>query len=505
MVAETLVAVRGVSKRFPGVQAVDDVTLRIEAGQVHALVGENGAGKSTLMKILAGIYAADAGEIRLKGQALVLRNPGDALRHGISMIHQELNLIRQMTVAENLFVGREPTYGWTPIVNRRRLVRRTRRLLDEVGVDLDPNARLARLRVAEMQLVEIVKALSYDADVIIMDEPTSALSEVEAEKLFGVIRGLTSRGKAVIYISHKLDEVFAIADRVTVMRDGRHIVTDDIGRFTKTQLISLMVGRDVEAVFGKTDAVVGEVLLEVEGLCRAGAFSDVSFTVRRGEILGLAGLMGAGRTELAETLFGVQKPDAGRMRMRGRPVVITSPHDAIGHGIALVPEDRKVQGLNLPASVGHNASLANLAAYCLFGQKLRLRREQQAVDAIMNQLNIRATSRRQIVNFLSGGNQQKVVIAKWLLCDPDLLILDEPTRGIDVGAKAEIHRIMSELAARGKAIIMISSELPEVMAMSDRVIVLHEGRVTGQFARNELDQETIMACATGHKREPVIA
>jgi len=489
---------KNISKVFPGVTALNDVTINIEKGKVHALIGENGAGKSTLMKILTGLYSADKGEIILRGSKVDINSPRDALTNGISIIHQELNPIPEMTVAENIFVGYEPCYKFLGIVNKKELKRRTNELFKEIGVKLNPDSKLSSLNVAEIQIVEIVKALSYNSEIIIMDEPTSAITEKEVEKLFEIVRKLSSKGKAIIYISHKMDEIFKIADFVTVLRDGNYIGTKSISELNKQLLISLMVGRDIKNIFPKENIKRGDVLFEVRGLNKKKIFNNINFKVHSGEILGIAGLMGAGRTELVEAIFGASKADRGEIIIKGKKITINNPRDAIMNGIALVSEDRKIYGLNLKSSVKDNITLANLDKYCLLKQIINIKEERKIVDKQIKTLDIKTPSRNKIVNTLSGGNQQKVVIAKWLLCNPDILILDEPTRGIDIGTKAEIHKIMSLLAEEGKAIIMISSEMPEILGMSDRVIVLYEGKITGKFRRKELDQEKIMACATGH-------
>ena len=503
--ADYILQMKDITKTFPGVKALDNVSFNLKKGSVHALMGENGAGKSTLMKVLTGIYKADAGEIILKGARVNINDPKEALHLGISIIHQELNPIPDMTVAENIFVGREPTYKFLNILNRKELRSMTLRLFEEIGIKIDPGAKLASLSVAEKQVVEIVKAISYNADIIIMDEPTSAISDREVEKLFEIIRKLVSKGKAIIYISHKMDEIFQISDYITVMRDGAYIDTKPTSELNKQKLISLMVGRELSSVFPKRNAKISDIAMEVKKLNIKGICKDITFKVRRGEILGVAGLMGAGRTEVMEAIFGARKIDSGEIIINGERVTINSPKDAINKGIALVTEDRKLLGLNLKSSVKNNITLANLSAYCMLKQLIRINEEKKVADAQIDALSIKTPDRNQIVNSLSGGNQQKVVIAKWLLCNPDILILDEPTRGIDVGAKAEIYKIMNSLAEAGKAIIMISSEMPEILGMSDRVIALHEGRITGEFDKSEMDQEKIMFCATGHEKGEAVS
>ncbi len=498
--AKVLLEMKGVHKGFPGVRALSGVDLVVKSGTVHALIGENGAGKSTLMKILAGIYQPDEGSIRFKGEPVAIADPRASINCGIAMIHQELSSIPEMSIAENVFLGREPVFGLTRIVDTRTMHRNTRVLFAEIGMEVEPGRLMSDLSVAEMQMVEIVKAISYDSDLIIMDEPTSAITDREVEKLFEIIRTLTAKGKSVIYISHKLDELFVIADEITVMRDGTYITTQPAEEMSRQQLISLMVGRELRDIYPGLTSARGEIALEVEDLASGDRFSNIDFKLHRGEILGIAGLMGAGRTELVETVFGFRKATAGSIRVNGEPVVIDSVRKAIDLGMALVSEDRKLFGLNLKASVKDNITLVDLARFCRLNQIIDFGAEKRAVDAQIRALGIKTPSRNQNVNSLSGGNQQKVVLAKWLLCEPEILILDEPTRGIDVGAKAEVHKIMAALAEAGKAVIMISSELPEILGMSHRVLVLHEGRKTGEFSREELDQEKIMACATGHQR-----
>ncbi|MBS1184142.1 MAG: D-xylose transporter ATP-binding protein, partial [Proteobacteria bacterium] len=455
MASEWLLEMVGISKSFPGVRALDDVCLRVRAGSVHALIGENGAGKSTLMKVLNGMYRPDAGEIRLRGEPVQIHGLKGALDLGISMIYQELNPIPAMTVAENIFIGREPAYGRSGVVNRRKMNADARRLFETLGLDMNPSARLSSLSVAEMQMVEIAKAISFDSEIIVMDEPTSAITDREVEKLFEIIRTLKAANKAVIYISHKMNELFQIADEMTVMRDGRYIDTQPTDKLTTQSLISMMVGRRIDEMFPKEDVPLGEVVLSVDGLTQGDRVRNVSFELRRGEILGIAGLMGAGRTELVETIFGIRKPTAGRIQIGGQPVTIANPSDAIRNRIALVSEDRKLMGLNLRASVKDNISLINLARYCNLGGVIRARQEVEVARRQIDRFKIKVSSYRQIVDTLSGGNQQKVVIAKWILTNPEIIILDEPTRGIDVGAKSEIHKIMVALARDAMLIVLL--------------------------------------------------
>ena len=478
------------SKSFPGVNALDGVSLDIVPGRVHALMGENGAGKSTLMKILIGLYAPDSGEILHGGRPIRIRNPHDALRRGIAMIHQELLPFRDLTVAENISMGREPTRWFPGWLDRPAMRREAARLLGRLGAAIDPGRRMRDLSVAEMQAVEIAKALAHDAGVIIMDEPTSAISGREVEALFGVIRDLRQRGVAVIYISHKMDEIFRIADTITVLRDGRHIVTRPAGELDEAGLIGLMVGRELPARPAGRGTGAGEVVLEVRGLARPGRFRDVSFALRRGEVLGLAGLMGAGRTEVVNAIYGMPPAAGGEILVAGRPVRITSPAAAIAAGIALVSEDRKEHGFVPRMSVKHNITLAGMRSWLIDH-----RAEGRIADEQIRALGIRTSGRNQAVEELSGGNQQKVVIARALLTGPDILILDEPTRGIDIGAKAEVHGIIDRLARAGKAILLVSSELPELLSLSDRLLVMREGELAGELDPRRASQEQIMRLA----------
>ncbi|MGD8105615.1 sugar ABC transporter ATP-binding protein [Pantoea sp. FN0302] len=484
----------GISKFFPGVKALDNVSLRVRPGTVHALMGENGAGKSTLMKCLIGIYRPDQGVIRIKGEPVQFQDTLDALRSGISMIHQELNLVPWMTVAENIWLGREPVkFG---LVNHRQLNQQTAELLSKLNIRLPADRMVGELSIASQQMVEIAKAVSWNADIVIMDEPTSALTEGEVAHLFTIIRDLRAQGKAIVYISHKMDEIFAITDEVSVFRDGSWVGSDRTDSYTRQSLITQMVGRELTQLFPKFNNAIGEEVLTVRHLSRQDAFEDVSFSVRRGEILGVAGLVGAGRSEVMETLFGMASADSGEVLIDGVPVTIDSPSTAIEKGMAFLTEDRKKSGLFLVLSVLENMSIVNMPEYSSKGGFVsHVQMAQDCMEQI-RRLNIKTPTMDQIINNLSGGNQQKVLIARWLLAQPKILILDEPTRGIDVGAKAEIYRLISELANRGVAVIMVSSELPEILGMSDRVMVMHEGRITGILDKEEADQETIMSLAS---------
>ena len=496
MSEDNVLVMEHISKSFPGVQALSDVQLTVRRGSVHALMGENGAGKSTLMKVLIGMYIPEEGEITFEGKHVKIENTQQALRMGISMIHQELSPEPYMTVAENVFLGREPL-GRFGLIDKKKMVADTKALLERLEINIDPNTVMRTLSVANTQMVEIAKAISYDSSLIIMDEPTSAITEREVAHLFKIIGTLKDKGVAIIYITHKMDEVFQIADDITVFRDGRHIATVPASQTDRNSLIAMMVGRELTNLFPKEDAPIGEVVFSVQGLTRPGVVEDVSFELRRGEILGLAGLMGAGRTEVIEGIFGIKPITAGVITIRGQQVTIRSPQDAIKHGLALLTEDRKLTGIMGVLSVRDNMMIASLGSYSKAGF-LNKRIINQTCAKEKTRLELKTPSMDQLIKLLSGGNQQKVLVSRWLLTVPDILILDEPTRGIDVGAKSEIHRLMSKLAQEGKAIIMISSEMPEILGMSDRVLVMHEGRVGGVFERKDATQETIMSAATGH-------
>jgi inositol transport system ATP-binding protein len=491
---EYVLSMEGISKQFPGVRALSNVKLHARKGSVHALMGENGAGKSTLMKCLIGIYAPDSGTITFKGEKLNITNTHYALSKGISMIHQELSPIPQMTVAENIYLGREPT-TWCGLVDMRKMNRMASELLNRLHIKIKPTAKMHELSIANIQLAEIAKAVSYNSDLIIMDEPTSAITEAEVEGLFNIIRSLKAQGCAVIYISHKMDEIFKITDEVTVFRDGQYMGTDATADLTDAILIEKMVGRTLTDMFHKEITDMGSVFLDVQNLSGKG-FRNVSFQVKRGEILGVAGLMGAGRTELIEAVFGVTRSHGGSISVDGKRVKINSPADAIRSGMALLTEDRKLTGLYLNASVRENMFIANINKY-MVGPFIHFKKIGKDCERMRGLMRIKTPSLLEIIRNLSGGNQQKVLISRWLLTEPDLLILDEPTRGIDVGAKSEIYRLMTEFVRSGKAIIMISSELPEVLGMSDRILVMHEGDKVGELSRAEATQEKILQMATG--------
>ncbi len=505
---QPLLRMAGIGKRFPGVQALDDVSFEVAASEVHALLGENGAGKSTLLKILSGAQRPDGGSIEFEGRTIELATPHAAQRQGIVTIYQEFNLVPHLTIAENVFIGREPRRAG--FIQWRAMAARTREITERLGLDLDPHALVRDLSVAEQQMVEIARALSMESRLIVMDEPSSALSSTEVEKLFRIIRDLRAQGLSIIFVTHRLDEVKEICDRFTVLRDGRRVGSGTVADTTVADIIRLMVGRAVDSLFQRRAArAAGEVALRVAGLTRRGNPQDphatvldgVSLEARRGEILGLAGLVGAGRTELARAVFGADPFDAGEVFIDGAPAAIRSPRDAIRRGIGLVPEDRKQQALFLALAVDTNISLAALGDLMRWRVFVDERAERALVEDYRQTLNIRMASPDQLVASLSGGNQQKVVLARWLALKPKVLIVDEPTRGIDVAAKVEVHNLLFQLAEAGIAVIAISSELPEVMAISDRIVTMCEGRITGEIAGAEASQEMLMAMMTDRGRK----
>ena len=492
--AEYLLSAEGVRKEFPGVVALDDVQFRLKRGTVHALMGENGAGKSTLMKILAGIYTPDQGEVRLKGQKIRLGSPLDALENGIAMIHQELNLMPFMTVSENIWIRREPKnrFGF---VDHAEMNRKTAALFKRLNIAMDPETEVRDLSVANRQMVEIAKAVSYESDVLIMDEPTSALTEREVEHLFTIIRDLRAQGIGIVYITHKMSELFEIADEFSVFRDGKYIGTHASTDVTRDDIIRMMVGREITQMFPKEEVPIGDVVLSVKNLTLKGVFHDVSFDVRAGEILGVAGLVGSGRSNVAETIFGVTPATSGTIAINGKEVAIDSPTTAIGHRMAFLTEDRKDTGCLLILDILENMQVAVLQDQFVRNGFVSERGLKKVCEDMSRKLRVKTPSLHERIENLSGGNQQKVLIGRWLLTNPRILILDEPTRGIDVGAKAEIHRFVTELARDGVAVIMISSEMPEVLGMSDRIMVMHEGRVTGFLDRTEATQFKVMELA----------
>ncbi|GHJ42181.1 sugar ABC transporter ATP-binding protein [Streptomyces sp. TS71-3] len=520
--AVPVLALEGVSKSFGAVRALRDVSLRLYAGEVHALAGENGAGKSTLIKTLAGVHRPDAGTVLLDGSPVVLHGPADARDAGVAVIYQEPTLFPDLSVAENIFMGRHPRRSLRR-VDHRAAGTAAAELFTRLGVPLDPDQPARGLSIADQQIVEIAKALSFDARVLIMDEPTAALTGSEVARLFGVVRALREHGAAVLFISHRLEEIFRLCQRVTTLRDGAVVATDPLGEFqdpaehagqgpdastpapgglTEDALVRRMVGRDLDELYPKQDTRVGEVALDVRRLTREGVFTDVSFTVRHGEIVGLAGLVGAGRSEVARAVFGVDRWDAGSVHVDGRPLVNGAPSTAMAAGLALVPEDRRAQGLVMGMSIERNINLTALTAptgrdrTVRGGLMHRGAERSRALDWAVR-LQVRYARLADAVGTLSGGNQQKVVLAKWLATGPRVLIVDEPTRGIDVGTKAEVHRLLSGLAADGVAVLMISSDLPEILGMADRVLVMHEGRLTAEIPRAEATEESVMAAATG--------
>ena len=494
--APPLLEVCGIGKSFPGVRALNNVNLKLRKAEVLSLIGENGAGKSTLMKILAGVQPPDEGEILLDGKPVVVDSTRSALDLGISLIHQELNLATNLSVGANVFLGREPKTGL--FIDKTRIREESVMYLEMVGLDVDPDTLVEDLTIGRQQMVEIAKALSVDSRVLIMDEPTSSLSQAETENLFKVIKDLRERGVSVIYISHRLGEVTELSNHVTVLRDGENAGELTLDEINHDAMVRLMVGRDISNYYDRKDREIGDTVLEVKDL-QTPVHPDhrLNFSIRAGEIVGVAGLVGAGRTEMLETLFGVTPALGGDIRIKGNSMTIDSPIAAINHGIALAPEDRKLQGIILEMSVRENMSLAALQRDSN-GGFLDFSKEKEISEEMIQKMRVKTPSDEQIIRFLSGGNQQKVVLGKWLTMKPDLLLLDEPTRGIDVGAKREIYTLMEELAESGVAILFVSSEMEEVLGMADRAIVMHEGRITGELSREELGEEAIMQLATGN-------
>jgi rhamnose transport system ATP-binding protein len=493
--AVSVLELRHAAKSFGPVKALLDGSVELRAGEVHALLGENGAGKSTLVKILAGVHQPDSGQLLVNGEEITLHGPSAARAAGIAVIYQEPMLFPDLSVAENIYMGRQPVRPGRRI-DRGVMNRDATEIFSQLGVVLDP-ARPARgLSVADQQIVEIAKALSLNARVLIMDEPTAALSSVEVERLFRVIAALRGRGAAIMFISHRLDEVFAICQQVTIMRDGKFVLTEPTGELDVDTIIRAMIGRDLGEMYQKTGTVPGEVVLAVDQLSRAGVFYDISFNVRRGEVVALAGLVGAGRTEVARAIFGIDRRSSGSVRLLGKALPNGEPAAAMAAGIAFVPEDRRQQGLVMDLAIDHNVALASLHRLSKAGFIFRAAERRLAVTWA-ERLQLKYGRMRDMVSTLSGGNQQKAVLGKWLALSPSLLIIDEPTRGIDVATKAEVHRIIDELAAEGMAVLMISSELPEVLGVADRVLVIHEGRLTGEFGRADATEDKIMRAATG--------
>lgn len=488
-----LLQMRGITKSFPGVKALNGIDLDLATGEVLALLGENGAGKSTLIKVLGGAHVPESGSIEIDGTAVSISNPTESQRAGIGIIYQEFNLVPELTVRENIFLGQEG--GSLRWINARSEHDRAKKLFERLGVPIDPEARCGSLTVAQQQIVEIAKALSQNARIIVMDEPSAALTLREVDSLFAIIRELKSQDIGIIYISHRLDEIFQIADRVTVMRDGEYVGTEPIGQLSRETMIEMMVGRSIDDEFPKEHAEIGEERLVVRNLVRGRAVKDVSFSIRRGEVLGLTGLVGAGRTETARLIFGADRAEQGEVELDGKRLAIQHPKDAIAAGICLLTEDRKSQGLVLGQTCLQNFGLPNVKSFTRLGL-MQHKRERAAFAGYVESLQIKLADQDQLAGTLSGGNQQKIVLAKWLERNADVIIFDEPTRGIDVGAKYEIYLLINRLAAQGKAILMISSELPEVLGMSDRILVMHEGRITGEITDvPNATQEQVMTLA----------
>ena len=494
---EPLLEMNKVAKRFGGAIALKGTDLKIRSGEIHALLGENGAGKSTMLKILAGVHVNDGGTIKLGGKDFITGSPQDSIAQGIAVIYQEPSLFLDLSLAENVFIGRQPKKG--KIIDWKFAQTESARLFKELGVDLDPKRQARGLSIADQQVVEIAKALSMNANIILMDEPTAALSASEVERLMTVMKSLKAANKAVIFVSHRLDEVFAISDYITVMRDGATVSESEVGATNLQKVIKEMVGRELTELFPKTDHKIGEVVLEVNDLTSPAYFRNISFKVKKGEIVALAGLVGSGRSEVARAIFGVDKYESGSVKLNGKPLPAGSPIESMARKIALVPEDRRQQGLFMVAGVNRNISMESFAQLTDRGL-INFKKEKSLTETWRDKLSIKFVNQTDPVDRLSGGNQQKTVLAKWLATNPDLLIIDEPTRGIDVATKAEVHRLVDQAAGEGKAILMISSELPEVLGMADRIIVMREGRQVAELSRAEATQEKVIAAATTGKR-----
>lgn len=489
---DKLLELKHISKRFSGVPALDDVSIDITPGEILTLVGENGAGKSTLIKVITGAYIPSEGEIWFEGKKVENNSPSKSKALGIGVIYQELNMMPSLTVAENIFFGKELKKGL--VLNRREMIEKSRSIIQELGSNIDPTRKVGELSIAEQQIVEIVKAVSEEIKLLIMDEPSAPLTDSEVEKMFDIVERLRKRGVAILYISHKLEEVFRISERTVILRDGKHVITVPTSQIDRSALIKYMVGRELGQVYPERTTKIGEVILTVSHFTNA-HLKDCSLVLKKGEILGLAGLVGAGRTELARAIFGADPLKSGELSLHGKRAVIKSPQDAISHGIALITEDRKNQGLLLNQGINYNITYASLKNMGSFGIP-SIKKEQQVTEEYMDAMNIKANSPAQVVKTLSGGNQQKVVLGKWLATNSEILIFDEPTRGIDVGAKSEIYQLMRRLIEDGKSIIMISSEMPELIGMSDRILVMHDGCITGELDRAEVTQEKILEFAT---------
>ncbi len=489
------IEMRGIDKSFGGNAVLKDAGFLLDHGEIHALMGENGAGKSTLMKILTGVYTRDAGTVLVDGQEVCYKNPQEAERAGIVFIHQELNVLFDLTVEENMFLGKEIKKGFG-VCDKKAMRQEVKKILDRLGVEIDPGQRMNELSVGQQQMIEIAKALMVDAQVIIMDEPTAALTQSETTVLFQVVNSLREKGVSIVYISHRMEEIFEICDRITVLRDGSYIGTKEIKKTDMNDVVKMMIGREIGERYPVRDVKIGDVAFEVKGLTCPGVFQNVSFQVHAGEVLGVSGLMGAGRTEIMQAIFGNMPHVSGEIYLNGKQIVNRNPQEAMKNGIGFITEDRKVEGLMLEESIMKNISIANLGRISSYGV-LKKESEDGLVKRGIEELHIKCFGPQHECNNLSGGNQQKVVFAKWIYTEPKILILDEPTRGVDIGAKKEIYSIINDLAEKGVAIIMVSSELPEVLGMSDRVMVVHEGRVTGMLMKEEANQENIMILATG--------
>ncbi|WP_300380049.1 sugar ABC transporter ATP-binding protein [Clostridium sp.] len=492
-----MLKMEGVSKIFPGVKALDNVDVTAYGGEVTALMGENGAGKSTLMKILSGVYEKNEGKIFVDGQEANIKGIKSAEEYGITIIHQEMSVLNNLTIAENIFLGNEKSNKFSGRINKKELVERSKLFLDQIGCNIDPNKLVGNINIGEKQMVEIAKALTKNARVIIMDEPTTALTDVETRSLFKVIENLKAKGIAIIYISHRIEEIFAICDRVEVLRDGKYVGNALIEDIDRDKLISMMVGRNIEEQIPYRDIKKGNVILEVSDLCSEEGVNNATFNVKEGEILGVAGLMGSGRSELAKTIFGEYKKTSGKIKVKGHEVNIKNIQEAIDCGICYLSEDRKKEGCVLNLSVADNMILSNLKKYENKWKSIDKNKAMKDVDYYIEKMNIKTPNKEQLIKNLSGGNQQKVILAKWLMLSPEILIVDEPTRGIDVGAKKEIYELLNDLKKMGKAIIMISSDMAEVLGISDRIMVMSEGKISGELLRDEASQENIMKLAVG--------
>lgn len=499
---EEILRMTGISREFPGVKALQNVDFNLLRGEVHALVGENGAGKSTLIKILAGVHRADEGEVWLKGKKITIHSTREMIDYGVSVIYQELHLIPYLSIAENIFLGREPLKKGSRLIDWKKMHDDVNEIMQLFKIQIDPKTKVYTLGIAYRQVVEIAKALSLHSEILVMDEPTATLSGHETERLFEIIHTLKKQGVSIIYISHRLEELKRVADRVTVLRDGKKIIADNLENLTLNEIIRYMVGRVLEEKYPKEEIPAGEELLRVEGLSKKGVCENVSLHLRAGEILGIAGLVGAGRTEMIQLIFGYQKRDTGRILVKGKEVSIKKPWDAVRYGFGLIPEERKNQGLVLDLTVFDNISLAIMDLFSISGF-LKKKELRQLVQSIIGSLDIKTPSIKQLVKNLSGGNQQKVVLAKWFLRDCQVYIFDEPTRGIDVGAKIEIYRLMEKLAKNGAGIIMISSELPEIINISDRILVMYEGKIVKEFQKEQASQESILSYAIGGDAESI--